>query len=170
LEDGFAPEEWRKDNAADADLGSLSPVLLPNGLIFSAGKSGTGYLLRSDALGGVGGQVLAKPVCRAFGGAAAAGSTIFVPCNEGLQQVQVESEKTFALGWQAKQAPGSPVIGGHTVYTLDRSGTLYALDVNTGQARARVTIDAVSRFATPTLFQEHIFVGTMTGIVAVIGS
>jgi outer membrane protein assembly factor BamB len=170
LEDGFAPEQWRKDNAADADLGSLGPVLLPNGLIFSAGKSGTGYLLRSDALGGVGGQVLAKPVCRAFGGAAVAGSTIFVPCNEGLQQVQIESGATFAIGWQTKQAPGSPVIGGHTVYTLDRSGTLYALDVNTGQARAQVNIGATSRFATPTLFQEYIFVGTMTGIAAISGS
>jgi outer membrane protein assembly factor BamB len=170
LEDGFAPEQWGQDNGSDADLGSLGPVLLPNGLIFIAGKSGTGYLLRSDALGGVGGQALAKPVCRAYGGAAVARSTIFVPCTEGLQQLQVGNGATLTLGWQAKQAPGSPVIGGGTVYTLDRSGTLYALDINTGQVHAQVAVGATSRFATPTLFQDRIFIGTMTGIAAVTGS
>jgi len=169
LEDGFAPDQWRQDNARDADLGSLSPVLLPDGLIFIAGKAGIGYVLHSEALGGVGGQVLAQPICHAYGGAAVVGSSVFVPCNEGLQQLQVGPDGNLTLGWQAR-VPGSPVVGGHTVYSLDRGGTLYALDIASGQARATVAVGATSRFATPTLYQDRMFVGTLTGIVAVTGS
>jgi hypothetical protein len=33
--------------------------------------------------------------------------------------------------------------------------------------RATISVGTTSRFATPTLFQNTIFVGTMTGIVAV---
>jgi outer membrane protein assembly factor BamB len=179
LEDGFAPNQWKQDNLMDADLGSLGPVLLPDNLVFIAGKAGIGYLLRADALGGVGGQMLEKPVCHAYGGAAVVGSTLFVPCNEGLQQLQVGpganptgpvGSRDLTVGWRAEGVPGSPVVGGHTVYSLDRSGTLYALDMDTGKARATVNVGATSRFATPTLFGDRVFVGTMTGIVAVTAS
>jgi hypothetical protein len=34
----------------------------PGGLVFAAGKSGLGYLLRADHLGGVGGQLVERPV------------------------------------------------------------------------------------------------------------
>src|SRR6266568_6597492 len=101
LEDGFAPQQWQQDNASDADLGSLGPMLLPGGLIYSNGKSGLGYLLRADALGGVGGQALVKPVCVAFGGAALVDSVLFVPCTDGLRQVQVGPGVSLTLGWQA---------------------------------------------------------------------
>lgn len=167
LEDGFAPEQWRQDNLTDADLGSLGPVLLPDRLVFIAGKAGIGYLLHSEALGGVSGQVLTKPVCHAYGGAAVVGSTIFVPCNEGLQQLEVGAGANLTLGWRADNVPGSPVIGGHTVYSLDRNGTLHALDIETGKARATVRVGATSRFATPTLFEDRVFIGTLTGVVAV---
>ncbi len=168
LEDGFAPKQWRQDNATDADLGSLSPVLLPNNLIFIAGKSGTGYTLHTNALGGVGGQLQSQNVCHSYGGAAVVGSTLFVPCNEGVQQIQVNPDGSFTLGWRAANVPGSPVVGGHTVYTLERNGALHALDLETGKDRtATVNVGATSRFATPTLFQNRIFIGTLTGIVAV---
>src|SRR5262249_40396541 len=72
-QDGFAPDRWIQDNKRDEDLGSLSPVLLPGGFVFIAGKSGIGYLLHADALGGVNGQIVQKPFCRAFGGAAVVG-------------------------------------------------------------------------------------------------
>src|SRR6266545_2840508 len=167
LEDGFAPKEWRQDNATDADLGSLSPVLLPDNVVFIAGKSGTGYTLHANALGGVGGQLQSQPVCHAYGGAAVVGSAFLVPCNEGVQQIQVSTDGSFTLGWRAANVPGSPVVGGHTVYALERNGTLHALDLETGKDRtATVNVGATSRFATPTLFQNHIFIGTLTGIVA----
>jgi outer membrane protein assembly factor BamB len=170
LEDGFAPDQWKQDNLVDADLGSLGPVLLPDNLVFIAGKAGVGYLLHSNALGGVGGQMLAIPVCHAYGGAAVVGSTLFVPCNEGVQQIQVGPVGNLTLGWQAGRVPGSPVVGGHTVYSLDRGGTLYALDIETGKVRATVNVGATSRFATPTLYGDRVFIGTLAGIVAVAAS
>jgi outer membrane protein assembly factor BamB len=171
LEDGFAPRRWQQDNASDADLGSLGPVLLPGGLVYINGKSGLSYLLHADALGGVGGQALVKSVCTAFGGAALVGSVLFVPCTDGLLQVQVGPGVSLTLGWQAPaQVTGSPVVGGHTVYSLDPGGTLYALDIDSGNVRTKVSVGATSRFATPTLYQGHVFVGTLTGVVAVTAS
>src|SRR5579884_318679 len=131
LEDGFAPTQWADDNANDADLGSMGPALLPNGLIFISGKNGTGYLLRADHLGGVGGQLAATSVCRGFGGAASVGSTVFVPCTDGVREVTVTGGTGLSLGWQApSNINGSPVVGGHTVYVLDATGgMLYGLNM-----------------------------------------
>ncbi len=167
LEDGFAPTQWQQDNASDADLGSMGPILLPGGLVFADGKPGLGYLLHADALGGVGGQALVKPVCSAYGGAAALGSQLFVPCTDGLRQLVVGPGASLNLGWRAPaQINGSPIVGGHTVYSLDSTGTLYALDAASGTVRAMLSVGATSRFATPTLSGNQVFVGTLAGVVA----
>jgi outer membrane protein assembly factor BamB len=168
LEDGFAPTRWAQDNAADADLGSMGPLLLPDGLVFAAGKSGLGYLLRADHLGGVGGQLVERPVCAAFGGAAVVGSTLYVPCTDGLRQVRVQPGARLEPGWQAPaQVSGSPVVGGRTVYSLDPAGgILYALDADRGRVRASMPVGQTSRFATPTLAGGLVLVGTLTGVVA----
>src|SRR5256714_9293383 len=55
LEDAFAPTHWGAEHARDADLGSQGPVLLPNNFIFAPGKSCQGFVLRANALGGIGG-------------------------------------------------------------------------------------------------------------------
>jgi outer membrane protein assembly factor BamB len=168
LEDAFAPTRWPQDNAADADLGSMGPLLLAGGLVFAAGKSGLGYLLRADHLGGVGGQLVERPVCAAFGGAAAVGSVLYVPCTDGLRQVRVGPGARLDLGWQAPGAvSGSPVVGGHTVYSLDPAGgTLYALDADRGTVRASAPVGQTSRFASPTLAGGLVLVGTLAGVVA----
>ncbi len=167
LEDGFAPTEWQQDNANDSDLGSMGPLLLPNGLIYADGKSGLGYVLHADKLGGVGGQAQVTSVCTSFGGAAALGSQVFVPCTDGLRQITIVGT-SINLGWHApSQITGSPIIGGHTVYSLDPKGTLYALNAATGAIRASVPVGTTSRFATPTLSGNQVFVGTMTGVEAV---
>ena len=172
LEDGFAPTRWPQDNATDADLGSMGPLLLPGGMVFADGKSGLGYLLHADALGGIGGQALVKVVCHAYGGAALLGSVLFVPCSEGLRQVKVGPGIRLTLGWHAlRQVNGSPVVGGHTVYSLNpHGGVLYALDISTGMVRATVAVGSTSRFATPTLSGGFVFVGTLMGVAAVVGS
>ncbi len=169
LEDGFAPQSWPSDNNSDADLGSLAPVLLPDGYIFADGKSGQGYLVRADHLGGVGGQLQTLSVCRSYGGAAVSDATFFLPCTDGLRQLTLTAQGRVALGWHAQQQiTGSPIIGGQTIYSLDPAGgVLYALDAATGQVRATLKIGAASRFATPTLSQTTLFIGTLTGIVAV---
>ena len=76
----------------------------------------------------------------------------------------------MTVGWHASGVPGSPVIGGHTLYAT-RSGTLVALDVDSGQQRASVDIGETTRFATPTIYGDALFVGTVAGVTAVkIGS
>ncbi len=172
LEDGFAPKGWRQENAMDADLGSMGPLLLPGGLIFADGKSGLGYLLKAKALGGIGGQALVMHICQAFGGAAAAGSVIFIPCINGLREARVGPGAHLKLGWRApKKVTGSPVVGGHMVYSLDtHDGVLYALDTKTGAVIATVPVGETNRFATPALYGSYILVGTLKGIVAVTGS
>jgi outer membrane protein assembly factor BamB len=169
LEDGFAPQSWQSDNASDSDLGSMGPVLLPNGLIYANGKSGQGYLLRADHLGGIGGQIQTISLCSAFGGAAVSGLSLFIPCSDGLRQLQLEAGTKLVPGWHApQQVTGSPVVGGQTVYSLDPGGgVLYALNATTGAVITTLPVGTTSRFATPALSQGSIFIGTLTGIVAV---
>jgi hypothetical protein len=167
LEDAFAPQGWQQENAGDVDLGSMGPLLLSNGFVFSAGKSGQVYTLNANALGGIGGQVQKATVCRAFGGAAAVGSQIFVPCTNGVRQLSIDAQGRITVGWQASnEIAGSPVVGGHTVYALGQ-GTLYAFDSATGNTRASVPVGDVGRFNTPTLAGNRVYVGTMDGVVAV---
>jgi outer membrane protein assembly factor BamB len=169
LEDGFAPRSWQNDNASDTDLGSMGPVLLSNGLIYANGKSGQGYLLRADHLGGVDGQIQTLSLCSAYGGAAVSGQLLFIPCSDGLRQLKLVAGPQLVTGWHApQQVTGSPTIGGQTVYSLDPGGgMLYALNTTTGEVRAKQSVGTTSRFATPTLSQGSIFIGTLTGVVAV---
>ena len=166
LEDGFAPTSWQQENSTDADLGSMGPVLLAGGWVLAAGKSGTIYLLRADALGGVGGQAQSLSGCHAYGGAATLGMHAFLPCTEGVMEVTVAPGPRLVLGWQAAPT-GSPIVGGHTVYSLDGQGVLYALDSDSGAVRASLPVGAVSRFATPAVFGRALFIGTMAGVTAV---
>jgi outer membrane protein assembly factor BamB len=141
-------------------------------LILADGKSGTGYLLQADHLGGVGGQLQTISACRAYGGAAVSGQDVYIPCVDGLLQLQLATSTQPAqlrLGWKApRQILGSPVIGGDTVYGLDPyGGVLYALDAGTGSVRARFKVGTASRFATPTISGSIVFVGTMSGVAAV---
>lgn len=167
LLDAFAPTSWAQENANDVDMASQGPVLLPGNFVFAAGKSGKGYVLHANALGGVGGQVAVQDVCVSFGGAATAGSTMFLPCTNGVLQLTVDASGQMRQGWQASgNIVGSPVVGGHTVYSLS-NGKLYALDMNTGQVVTSLDVGQANRFATPTISGTSIFVGTLAGITAV---
>jgi outer membrane protein assembly factor BamB len=167
LLDGFAPTTWGQENANDADMGSQGAVLLPGNFVFAAGKSGKGYTLRANALGGIGGQIEVQDMCQSYGGAATVGSIIFIPCTNGVLKITVDANGKMQQGWQASgNITGSPVVGGHTVYSLS-NGTLYALNMNSGRVVASLNVGQMSRFATPTIAGTNIFIGTLTGITAV---
>jgi outer membrane protein assembly factor BamB len=165
----FAPSSWAHDNTVDADLGSMTPVLLPNGFVFISGKNGQGYVLRQGALGGIGGQITSTPVCRGFGGASRTATAVFVPCEDGIRKVVVRSDGSVGRGWRTTTgADGPPVVGGGAVWTIRTgAGVLYALNVLTGGTVAQLMIGAVPHFATPTLWNGRVYIGTMTGIIAV---
>ncbi len=164
--DWFAPSTWASDNAADLDLGSLTPAFTGNGYVLQAGKSGTGYVLRQSSLGHVGGQVSRAPLCAAFGVAAVTGSTVYLPCTNGVTRVDVHSNGTFSRGWTAGSVTGSPVAGNGALYALG-SGRLYALNGATGAVLTSIAVGTTTRFATPALGPSLVYVSTTTGVVAV---
>ena len=163
--DYFAPSSWASDNASDLDLGSLTPALTSNGRILQAGKSGTGYLLNATHLGGIGGQLAQASLCTAFGVAAVTGTTVYLPCTNGVTRVDVGSTG-FHKGWTQPGAAGSPVAGNGALYSLG-GGTLYAINGRTGAVIASISVGSTTRFATPALGPSKVYVGTTTGIVAV---
>lgn len=162
----FAPSNWAADNAADLDLGSLSPVLMPGGWVFIAGKRGTGYVLRQGALSGIGTQVSSAAVCGAFGGAAQSGATIYLGCYDRVRQVTVGANGSIKVGWTNTGPGWPPVVGGGAVWSLS-SSTLYAMDPATGKTRASIAVGSVPHFASPTLWNGLVFVGTTSGVFAV---
>ena len=166
----FAPATWAEENAADLDLGTTGPVILPTGQVFVAGKNGNAYLMKQGALGGLGGAVPSIKLCRAFGGAAYSDGVIVVPCTNGVRAVRITGTTMSPL-WQASP-PGSPIIGGGVVFSLDTDGTLFALDPATGRVKAKVAVgDATTRFATPALSSDGFaYVGTQHGKLVIIAT
>lgn len=171
----FAEGTWVTDNTDDLDLGSSGPLLLrpsarlPGGGAVIAGKSGQVYLLRPGALGGIGHPEAGLSGCRAFGGAAALGDEVFLPCAGGLRALSVGPGPRLAWSWGTQVTDGSPVVGGGAVWAAS-GATLYALAAGSGAVRARLPVGQVSRFATPTLYGGEAFVPTLSGVVAVSGA
>ncbi len=167
IQDSFSPSTWRTDNRDDLDLGSQGPAIVGD-FVFIAGKSGNAYVLRRDHLGGIGGQVSQRALCRSFGGAAVVGSVVYVPCSDGLRAVQIGSTGVMTVLWHApSNIAGSPVVGGGLVWALDTSaGVLHVMDPRTGATRYTMTVGAVNRFATPLLYGDAVFVGTLNGVNA----
>jgi outer membrane protein assembly factor BamB len=174
----FAPANWSELSADDLDLGSSPPALLADGDVFQAGKSGTGYLLSASHLGGIGGSLAELPgVCGGDidGGDAVAGSTIFVPCIDGLVAVSAAgSPPRLAVQWRTPEAGGSPIVAGGLVWTIGQSGVLFGLDPTTGATSVQLTIGpTATHFPTPSVGdglllaasadQVHAFAGPSTG-------
>ena len=169
LKDYFSPSSWATDNQSDLDLGSQAPALVGTSWIFSAGKSGTAYVLRRSSLGHIGGQVSSMSLCTSFGAAAVRGSVVYVPCTDGIRAVRIDSTGHMHLLWHAaSNVTNSPVVGGGRVWSIDRNaGELYALDPATGATRAHIAVGAVSHFATPALYGRDVRVPTLAGMTVV---
>ena len=167
IQDSFSPSTWATDNDADLDLGSQGPAIVGN-WVFTAGKSGTAYLLHRAALGGIGGQASQMSLCRSFGGTAVSGSVVYVPCTDGIRAVRVNSNGTMTLLWHtAAGITGSPVIGGGRLWALDTgAGVLHTISPATGAVMGSLPVGTVSRFATPALYGNAVIVGTLSGVVA----
>lgn len=167
ITDSFSPSTWRTDNANDLDLGSQGPQIVGN-FVFIAGKSGTAYVLNRSKFGGIGGQVSQQPLCKSFGGAATVGNVVYVPCTDGVRAVRINSNGTMTVLWHAASGTnGSPTVGGGYVWALDTgAGVLHVLSPSTGASLYSVSVGSVNRFATPALFGNAVFVGTLSGIKA----
>jgi outer membrane protein assembly factor BamB len=173
----FAPSTWAALNAADLDLGSTQPVMVPGGGAFITGKSAVGYLLNATHLRGIGGQLAQAPVCKVRGAAAVSGSVVYEPCvNGGIAAVRVNAAaKTMTVLWHGPTASnGSPVVGGGVVWVTHNTatgGTLYELDPATGTVLQQIAIaQGLPHFSSLSLSGGRAYVSTLTGITAFNGA
>jgi polyvinyl alcohol dehydrogenase (cytochrome) len=167
--DFFAPSTWPEDNENDLDLGSMTPAVVGSAMVI-AGKRGDAYVLDPAHLGGLGGQRSQTEICKPFGGAAVSGTTLFLPCSDGIRSATLDpASGKLRAGWHGPSgAQGSPVVAGGAVWVVDYDdGVLFLLDPGTGQVRSRLAIGAAPHFASPTVAAGHGYVGTLTGVVSV---
>jgi outer membrane protein assembly factor BamB len=130
--DYFAPTNWVSLNAADLDISSLGPVLMPGGRVLAVGKSGTAYLLNASNLGHVGAALATTSIGSApFGTAAVMGSRVFVPCSGALKALDVSANQVQVV-WSVSGGAGSPIIAAGYVWTLAYDGKLKAVDPANG--------------------------------------
>jgi len=156
----FDPTDWLQLNQGDTDLGSVGPALVSQSIIFQIGKEGVGYLLDPASLGGVGGQEFSEQVCSsAFGGTAVSGSTVFVPCTDGLVALLVSSSSFQVLWKDSGFQAGPPIVTGNVVWAMDTSmGVLNGYNASTGASLFAFNVGGVTRFTTPSVGDGSIFV------------
>jgi outer membrane protein assembly factor BamB len=173
------PQTWASLNANDTDLGSIGPLLTSSGVLFAIGKGGRGYLLNQSTLpdnsNPGGGENYSHAVCNAtnsaaFGGLASHGSTVFVPCTDGIAAVTIDSATAFHRIWYQTSGGGSAaIVAGGLVWTLPMFGgsTLYGLKPGTGQIARTLTLPAATEhFATPAAGDGMLFVAAGNRLAA----
>ena len=165
----FAPSNWVALNESDTDLGSVGATIVPAvGVVVAIGKQGVAYVLKMGALGGIGGQVASKAVCAgAFGGTAWSGSTVFVPCGNGLYALAV-SASSIDVVWRARRPDlASPIIAAGVVWAIDNSGTLFALDPSSGAVVYSVGLGSAQHFSTPAATEGFVVVPAGRSVAAI---
>jgi outer membrane protein assembly factor BamB len=170
VESYFAPSNWRSLNATDTDLGSVGATLLPSmGVVVAIGKEGVAYLLKTDQLGGIGGEVASRRVCSgAWGGTAWSGSTVFIPCADGLVALSV-TPTTIGVLWKAGHPIlGSPIVAAGVVWGIEpSSGTLCALDLTSGQVLYSTHLGGATHFTTPAATEGYVVVPAGSKVAAI---
>lgn len=165
----FTPSNWAQINASGLDLGSAGPLLLPNNLVFQAGKNKVAYLVDQSNPGGNGGQLASLPInCLSWGGDATSPGVVYVPCNDGMLAVAVDSGPSLRLLWKGPSATiGTPADGGNTVWNIDYdAGVLYALNPTDGKVKQSITVGRARHFTTPVVYGDTVIVATDHNIQA----
>ena len=167
----FAPSNWASLNSSDTDLGSVGATVIPSlSVVVAIGKQGVAYLLKMGSLGGIGGQVASRPVCSgSWGGTAWSGSTVLVPCSDGLYALSV-SATSINVAWHATlPVLGSPIIAAGAVWAIEaESGILYALDLSSGAVLYSTRLgSAAQHFSTPAATEGFVVSPAGKNVVAV---
>src|SRR5262249_9625024 len=118
----------------DRDLASLTPAVLPNNLLFQTGKQQTGYLVDRTTMT----ALQQFQVCHGVADSATAfdGSPIFIPCQEHIKEVNVNTAaRTMSLGWAGPGTgdAGPPILSGGIMWSVDFArGVMYGLNPANG--------------------------------------
>lgn len=165
LKSWFAPSNWEVDNANDLDLGSTAPILLPANRLFEVGKETTGYLLSDEQLGGIGKPLQSIQACNALGSDAYASGYLFLPCPSGGMVALRLSGGRLTYAWHSSSAYGSPTVGGGLVWSVG-NGSLVGLAPTTGRLVDTISTPSTEHFATPSVADGLIVVGSSSEVVA----
>ncbi len=168
--DRFTLSNWQVLDATNIELSS-GPVLVGGNRVFEMSQSGTGYLLNSAALGGVGGEVYSGHPCPGGSGSGAVavkGSVIYVPCTNGLVALTVASDgNSFSTTWSGPAGnAGTPIVTGGQVWSLYASGDVYALDAAAGTIDFHTTLAPTTPNGGLASGAGHVFVPVNSTIVA----
>jgi outer membrane protein assembly factor BamB len=173
LKQFFAPSNWATQNSIDQDLGSSPPALLSNGAALQAGKAQTGYELDQADLGGIGGQVASASLCPGGdvdGGEAIEGSMVYIPCQAGMEGVNVSaSPPGISVRWSSTNATAPPILAGGLLWAMGGAadGTLFAVDPSTGRTVQQLAVGAnQNHFPTPSVGAGLLLVPTASQVVA----
>jgi hypothetical protein len=171
LRDVFAPSNWASLSDSDTDLGSISPVLVGDSLVWISGKEGRGFLLRRNHLGGVGGQAYSAAACPSWSSAIYVAPMVFLGCSGSVTAVRVDASRpSFSIAWQQSLgAPGGTIMACGRLWTIDTSsGTLYALDpASKGRRQFSYGGGSAQHFATPAAATGHVYAALGGKLVAV---
>jgi outer membrane protein assembly factor BamB len=143
-------------------------------MVFEVGKQHVGYLLDATDLHMIQ-QLTVCPSSVATGADAFDGTHLYVPCEAGIQEVNIDTaHRSMSLGWTgpSTSASGPPMLAAGSLWSVDwASAKLYALDPSSGTARTGfpVSIDATPHFAAPSAALGLILVGTNAGVSAFAG-
>ena len=167
--DYFAPTNWLRLNQGDTDLGSIGPALVGTNRVLAASKQGIAFLLDRAHLGNIGGSITQIQACsggEAFGTAAVQGTTVFIPCTDGLVAIDTAGDKLVQM-WRRPGAAGPPIVAAGLVWDLTNNGTLVALDPATGQQRFSTQLDdPASRFVSLAAAAGQLFVAPTNKVIA----
>lgn len=175
----FEPPTWLSDSNSDLDMGSAGPELLPGGLVFQAGKRGTGYLLSTAMQANETKAVYEAQVCGgagSFGGDAYADGVIYVGCANGTQALSYDQAgSTFTTLWQGpSDAFGPPIVAAGLVWSVATPASggegkkLYGLEPSTGKPRYTITLPSpvADHFASPSAGGGRLFASTGSTVTA----
>jgi hypothetical protein len=164
----FAPTNWAILNQDDTDISSLGPAIVGPNLLFQIGKEGVGFLLNASQLGGIGGQLFSARVCNeAFGGTAYSNSIVFVPCINGLFELQIANGQFTTRLQVSGLNAAAPIVTGGVVWTVDtNSATLYGLSVSTGSQLYTFHLGNVVHFTSPSAGEGRLFVAATNRVMS----
>jgi outer membrane protein assembly factor BamB len=174
----FKPPSWEADSNNDTDLGSAGPELLPGGVLFQAGKNGTGYLISEAGMGAGAEALFSHQVCGgsgSYGGDAYAAGVIYVACSSGVQALAYNAAPaSFTSLWKGpSDAAGPPIVSAGLVWVIATHASvpgskLYGLDPGSGVPRYTLTLPspAVDHFASPSAAGGGLFVGGGSSLIA----
>jgi outer membrane protein assembly factor BamB len=175
----FEPPSWLFDSNHDLDLGSAGPELLPGGLVFQAGKNGTGYLIDESGLAEAAPAVYSHAICGGhgtFGGDAFDEGVIYIPCTNGTEALAYnQAARTFTALWHGpSDAFGPPIVSTGLVWAAATGGFsgggthIYGLEPATGKTRYTLTLPApiADHFGSPSAAGGRLFMATGSTVSA----